>query len=212
MVLRYQSAADGLLIAGRLVSHLGDELARPYVLLGVPVAVETPLHLERVLLPGERHSIHSAVARLTSDALINVNAVIEINEIRQIVHPGPPDRIPRTEAGPYRLERRTRVPDLRMAIHASLGRRNVGEPRGLDRGVTIPAVDSEAADMVSMAERHRLFARLRGAGFPCGSIDLHKSPRQKSQDEDGAENRDSRKRVRAVMKDLGHGSIRVPIP
>src|SRR5262249_29861012 len=66
-VLVNQLAADGLLVAGRLVPHGGDEFARSYVLLGVAVTVETPLHLERVLLPSERHSIHPAMAALTSD-------------------------------------------------------------------------------------------------------------------------------------------------
>src|SRR5689334_25041660 len=90
-VFVHELAADSLLVAGRLVPHGGDEFARSYVLLGVAVTVETPLHLERVLLPGKRHPVHSAMAALTTHALVDVNTVIEIYKVRQIVDASPPD-------------------------------------------------------------------------------------------------------------------------
>ena len=85
----HQPASDLFLVAGRLVAHGGDEFARSHILLGMAVAVETPLHLQRVLLPGERHPVHPPVAALTTDSLIDVNAVIEIDKVGQIVHPRP---------------------------------------------------------------------------------------------------------------------------
>ena len=92
-----------------------------------------------------------------------------------------------------------------MAVHARLGWRNISETRRLDRGMAIAAVQAETADVVGMAERDRLLAHHGGAGRIRGPIQLGKGPRQKAYDENCAEYRDSRKRVRTVMKDLGHG-------
>src|SRR5579871_5088506 len=61
-VLFHQPAPDLFLVARGLVAHGGDELLRPDVLLGMAMTIQAPLHLERVLLPGERHAIHSSVA------------------------------------------------------------------------------------------------------------------------------------------------------
>ena len=49
-------------------------------------------------------------------------------------------------------------PDLRVARHAGVGRRNSREGRRLDRSVTVPAIHSQAADVVLVRERHRLIA------------------------------------------------------
>jgi hypothetical protein len=76
--------------------------------------------------------------------------------------------------------------------------------------VTVAAVEPEAANVVRMAEGDGLLTNLRGARLIRGAIQLREHPRQKSQNEDSPEYRDSGKRVRAVVKDLGHGSIRVP--
>ena len=62
-----------------------------------------------------------------------------------------------------------------------------------------------AADVVRMAERHGLLARLGGARFVIGAVQLGERPRQETQDENRAEDSDSREGIGAVMKDLGHG-------
>src|SRR5207245_7518762 len=53
----------------------------------------SPLHLERLRLPHERHAIHGPVARRAADAFVDVNAVIEVDEVRQIVDARPQDRL-----------------------------------------------------------------------------------------------------------------------
>src|SRR5438477_13165578 len=116
------------------------------------------------------------MAGLTTDSLVDMNAVIEVNEIRQIVHARPTDRVPGAEARAHRLERRARAPDLRMAVHASLGWRNIGEARSLHCRMAIPAVDSEAAHMVRVAERHRLLTSLRLPRRITGAVELRKRP------------------------------------
>src|ERR1700674_5628136 len=150
MVVLHQPAPDLLLIARRLVAHRGDELARADVLLGVAVAVQAPLHAERSLLPGQRHRVDAPVAGFTTDSLGNVNTVVEVNEIRQIVDARPWDRVAGPVTGPHRLQRRTREPDLRMAVHAGSSGRDVGKTRGLDRRVAIAAVDADPAHVMLM--------------------------------------------------------------
>jgi hypothetical protein len=97
-----------------------------------------------------------------------------------------------------------------MAVHASLGGGNVGETGGLYRGVAVTAVQPHGAYVMRMAEGHRLFASLCGARLITAAIDLRERPREKSENENSAEYQDSRKCVRAVMKDLGHITTYVP--
>jgi hypothetical protein len=89
LVFLHQLFAKGELIRGRLPLHVENLVSWPDESLRIAVTLETPLHVERVLAPHERHLVHAAMARRTTDALVNVNAVIEISEPGQIVHPRP---------------------------------------------------------------------------------------------------------------------------
>src|SRR5262249_1927944 len=133
-----------------------DLVARPNVVLRPAMAVEAPLHQERVFLPDQRHLIDPAVTRNTADAFLDVDTVIEINEAGQIGHALPGNRLPGAGARAHRLEHTAAGPDLLMAIHARLGRWNAGEGRLLDGSVAITAVDTELTDVVRMTKRHRL--------------------------------------------------------
>jgi len=62
------------------------------------MTVETPFHLQRLLLPHERHAINLAVAGRAADALVHVNAVVEVDEVRQIVDARPLNRFAAAEA------------------------------------------------------------------------------------------------------------------
>src|SRR5207244_12582596 len=88
-----------------------------------------------------------------ADSFVHVNGVIEVNEVGQPMHATPTDRSAGREARAHRLEHRRIRPDLRVAVHACLRRRNAGEVRGLDRGVAVTAIDAESADVMLMAER-----------------------------------------------------------
>src|SRR5207237_5661317 len=94
-----------------------------------------------------------------ADAFVYVNAVVEVHEVRQIVHARPLNRSPGAEAVAHRLEVRAVRKDLRMAIHARFGRRDPCERRILDRRMAVPAVDAVAGDVAFMAELNRLLAR-----------------------------------------------------
>src|SRR5690242_8403274 len=78
LVFRLQTRADLQLIAVRHIAHLRHEFAGPEVLLRVAMAVEAPLHLQAVHLVDAGHLIDAAVARLAADALLHVNAVVEV--------------------------------------------------------------------------------------------------------------------------------------
>ena len=127
------------------------------------MAVEAPLHLQRRLLQHQRHAIDAAVAGLAADALLHVNAVVEVDEVRQVVHADPAQRLVVAEARAHRLEIRAGRPDLRVAVDAGLGRRNAGRRRDFNRRVAVAAVDADAADVMLMRELDRLLAERVGA-------------------------------------------------
>jgi len=58
-----------------------------------PMTIEAPLHVERLRPPGERHLIERSMASGAADAFGDMNAVIEIDEIGEIVHPVPFHRL-----------------------------------------------------------------------------------------------------------------------
>jgi len=155
----YEFCAQSELVGWRLVVHPKYILARPDVAFGISVTFQTPLHIERVLAPHERHLVNSAVTGGAADAFMDMNAVVEINEVGQVVHPRPLQRATGAVTLAHGLQQRTIGPDLGMAIHAGFRRRNSGKGTFLDRRVAIPTVYSIVADVMLMAKRDRLDAR-----------------------------------------------------
>ena len=72
---------------------------------------------------------------VAAHTLINVNAVIEVHEVRNLVDARPFDRSTAPEALADGFQVSRIGPDLRMAVHAGLGGRNAREAR-LYRRVT----------------------------------------------------------------------------
>lgn len=142
-----------------LVCHVEDFFLGTQELLRLAMAIEAPFHLQRVLFIHQRHLVHRAMAAETADALGNMNAVIEINKIGQIVNPVPLDGLAGAEAGPKRLQHISAGPHLRVAIHARLGRRDPGKTRFFNGSVAVAAVETQASDMVLVAEGDRLIGR-----------------------------------------------------
>jgi hypothetical protein len=58
------------------------------------------------------------MASRTANALIYMNAMVEIRIVGEIVDPNPLNRLAGAKAGPDRFEIRTIGPDLLMAVHA----------------------------------------------------------------------------------------------
>src|SRR5579862_8250688 len=137
-----------------------------------------------------------------------MNAVIEVDEIRQVIYAGPMQRLTGAIARPHRLQRRACRPDLRVTIHTCFGGRDVGKTGRFHGGMAVAAIQPHSAYVMRVAERHRLLARLRCPGIVVRGIQNGKNPRKKCQDENRAENRDARKRIGAAIKYLRHEATR----
>src|SRR5262245_13926019 len=133
-----------------------------------------------------------------------MDRVIEISELRQVVHPVPDNRFAAAVAFADRLEHWTLRPDLAVAIHAGLRRRQAGERRRLHRRVAVTAVDARAENVMAMAEGHGLVASDADAGHVVGAHPAAPRPAGAGEEEQRAEDRDLRDRVETAMEDLRH--------
>ena len=122
----------------------------------IAMAVQAPLHQERVGLKHQRHLVDLAVAGGAADAFVDVNAVIEIGEIGQAMHFHPLDGFVGAVAVAHRLEVAGVVVKHGMAVHARLRWRNAGDRGGFHAGVAVAAIDAVVADVMLMAELHGL--------------------------------------------------------
>ena len=184
--------------------HREHFLLRPDELLWVAMTLETPLHIQRRDLISQRHQIDSPVTSRATDAFVYVNAVIEINEVGKVVNPSPPYWLAGAPALANGFEIRAVRPDLRMAIHAGLGRRNSRVSQLLDSGVTVAAVDAVISDVMFMTKLNGLFAREKCLGVVRGPVEFKQKPNDYRDEEDRSEDADFRYEVGASMKDLTH--------
>ena len=143
-------------LLGPLPLRVVDLVFRSKMRPGIAMAVETKTHREGLCLFGERHAIHFAVTTRAADSLGDVNAVIEIDVTRQIGDPVPDDRLVVGQTLPHRSQQIRVGPNLGMAGHAGIGRRQAGVPRHFNRGVAESAIDPQAGDMMLVAEGNRL--------------------------------------------------------
>ena len=84
----------------------------PNEILRGAMTIQTPLHVERLGAPGERHLVELTVAGRTADAVRDMDAVVEVNEIGQVVNPIPLQRRVRRQALPDRLQQGRFGPEL----------------------------------------------------------------------------------------------------
>ncbi len=193
---------NGISAARRLIPHIEDLVARPQVFARVAMTVETPLHLQGVLLVHQRHGVHRAMARVAADALSHVDTVVEVDEVGKLVNARPLQGLSGAVTGADGLKKLGIRPYLRMAIHAGLCRRNAGEAGSLDRCVTIAAIDPQTRDVVLMAKGNGLRLSNTGIGNERGSLDFIKDPAESSNDEDCAKDSGAGQTIRAAMKNL----------
>ena len=100
------------LIGGRSPIHIKDLILRPQVRFRIAVAIQAPLHVQRRSLENQRHLIDGAVTGGTSNTLINVNTVIEVDVIRKIVNAVPLQRRIGRHTQANGFEHRRIFPDL----------------------------------------------------------------------------------------------------
>ena len=85
------------------------------------MTLQTPLHLQRRRLVEDRHVVDPSVTRRTTDAFLNVNAVIEVCVIRQVVYADPLDGLAAAETRAHWFEVWTVRPDQFVTAHARRG-------------------------------------------------------------------------------------------
>ena len=103
------------------------------------------------------------MAGRAADSFCDVDAMVEINEIRQIIDSRPMQRFAFAIACANWFKQRRVRPDLRMTRHAGFRRGNSGEGRIFHARVAITAIQAKPADMMFMTERDRLRERHVGA-------------------------------------------------
>src|SRR5207249_8970828 len=139
-------------LLGRLPVGIENGRLRTEVRRRVAMTAEAPFHLHRLFAPGQRHPVHRAVAGDASDTLVHMDGVVEIDEIANIVDARPMDWLGFCEALADWRQHRGVGPKLRVASHADFGRGEAGKGGGLDRSVTVTAIDAERTRMVLVTE------------------------------------------------------------
>lgn len=98
----------------------GRRMPRQDVLVRMSMTVEAPFHMQGRSPPSQRHIIDAPVARLTVDAFRGVYAMMEIDEVRQVVYSDPVQRLLCLPALMNRRQHFTIHPELRVAAEAQL--------------------------------------------------------------------------------------------
>ncbi len=117
---------------------------------------------------------------------------------------GPLNRFAAAKTLAHRFQHRTVRPDLRMAIHAGLGRRNARERALFHRGVAVTAIDAVVADMMLVTERHRLATCDTDVGDVGRLINCRQRQNQDDDETGAAKNGETGNGVGARMKNLRH--------
>ena len=157
--LQIRSQRDLVLCAvPRSPFHVKDFLFRPQVVLRMAMTIKAPFHLQRLRLRHDRHLIDAPVTSRATDTLVHMNRMIEISEVRQVMHAHPFQRSSRFVAVTDWFEIWTVGPNLFVAIHADGRRRHARRGGRLDRSVTVTAIDAVIADVMFMAELDWLLA------------------------------------------------------
>ena len=102
------------------------------------------------------------------------------------------------------LQIRTVRPNLRVAIHTRLRRRDSGISELLNSGVTVAAIDSVIAGVMLMAELNGLFAREESLRIVRGPVEFEQHPDGDPNEEHRPEDGSLRDEVRASIEDLPH--------
>ena len=72
--------------------HDRNGVLRSQIRIRIPVALQTPTHVQGRVLLHYFHAVDTTVATDTTDAELDMTGMIEVNEIRQIVNPDPLQR------------------------------------------------------------------------------------------------------------------------
>jgi len=91
-----------------------------------------------------------------------------------------------------------------MAVHAGLRWGDTGNRGGFDAGMTVTAVNAVIADVMLVAELHRLLTRNVLPRHVGRTRHREDGDQRDSDQEKGREHTESRDEIRTAMKNLGH--------
>jgi len=133
-----------------------------------------------------------------------MDAVVEIDEIGNIVDSSPLNRLPGSPTFADRLQIGTIRPYLRVTIHTGLGWRDSGVSKLFNSRVAVTAVDAVIANVMFVAELDRLNSRKRRLSVVRRAIKLEQHPDADPDKKHCAENGGLRYEVCASIEDLTH--------
>jgi len=170
LIFRGQPLTDFRLVRGSLPIHVEDLIARAENRFWIAVAVQAPMHQKRAGLKHQGHLIDLAVARGAANTFVDVNAVIEIDVVREAMHANPLDGFIGSVTFAHGFQVAGVVEQHGMAIHAGLGGGHAGSGGRFNAGMTVTAVDAVVAHVMLVAELNGLLAgnvlvrQIRSAG------------------------------------------------
>src|SRR5262249_21768440 len=138
------------------------------------------------------------------DPFVDMNAMVEIHELRQVVDPLPFNGPITAETLTDRFQHFAADPHLRVTVHARLRGWNSRECGDFDCGMTITAIKSQMANVMLMAKGDWLQPGVFRASDIRRAVHHHQRPTERSQDEQGSENAHLGKRVETAVEDLRH--------
>jgi hypothetical protein len=212
VILRNKLSAQDLLVDYWLPSHREHLFSRPEELFGMSVTIDTPLHVHIGRFPGKRHLVQTSVASFAAHSLIHVNAVIEIDEVGQIIDAIPAYGLVLAQTGAHRFQHLAVSPKLLMTVHACRCGRHPGKRTHFNRVVAVPAVNADPGHVMCMAKRHWL---VEWYPFASDVRGVHHSGPPPSRDcdcENAPEYRQARNRIGRSLEYLGHRSHYVQRP
>ena len=171
---------------------------------GVSVTVQAPLHQQRARLENQRHLVDLSVTSRATNALVNVNAVVEIHKIRQPVDLDPLNGFVGAIAFAHRFEITRGVEQHGVAVHAGLGWRDSRNGGSFHTRVAVAAIDAVVSHMMLVAELHRLLSRDVLARPVRRARHGENGEQRQAQQKQRREHTESRDVVGAAMKNLRH--------
>ena len=146
------------------------------------MAFEAPLHVKSIFFPHEWHLIDLAMTGLAAYTLLDVNTVVEIGKVRQIMDPGPLERLVIAKTEAHRLEDWCFGPNLGVTSHAGFGRGNARKRAFFDGGMAVATVDTHTFYVMLVAERYRLIYRYAYFAHIIQAIDVEENSQEGADD------------------------------
>lgn len=134
------------------------------------MAVQTPAHRKRLDLLDADHLVDPAMARRASDASRQMSAMIEIDEIGELVDVNPGNGLVLGEALANRQNLGAIGSHLGVAVHAHLRGGHGSKGRALHRGMAIATIEPEVSSVKLMTVLDRLDGTVAHRQMAVGAV------------------------------------------